>query len=99
MTEETKKVGITETMELVNFLTTYMDQLKVYKEDGKLDVAECLAAVAEKHSEAVAAVMGSWNIRAELKDVDQEEKDKLLAASLGVITKIAELVLGVEVEN
>lgn len=90
---EVSKIGIEETLDVIAFTDAYLESLKVAKaNDGKIDMAETLAAIGKTKSEAFKAALGAWNMTKELKDLDQSEKDELLDRLLGTLFKIGEVI-------
>jgi len=99
MSEE-KKYGIKETKDLFTFLTNYALEMKKHKsDDGKIDTQEMLEALGEVKDDAIKATMGIWHIGKEARDLDQEEKDELIAMSLDFATACAEVFLGIEIDR
>jgi tellurite resistance protein len=91
---ETKKTGIQETTEIIDFTNAYLDALKKAKvNDGKIDMVETLAALGETKAAAMQAAFGAWNVTKELGDLDPAEKDELLEKLLGTLFKVGEVLI------
>lgn len=90
-------VGIKETREVISFLKVYAEELiEKQEDDGMIDGAEALASLFGQKDAALKAVLGSWEVPKELQDLDDEEKETLLAESLDLVGVLAELFLNVE---
>lgn len=98
MSEEKKEQehGIEESLDMVRYAGAVVKQLTEHKaDDGKIDWGEVIQTAVSTMPEGAAAVLGSWNIPAELSDLDAEEKDRLLAEGLPVLMALAKLFLPV----
>lgn len=92
---EQKKLGINDTKEAIIYAKAVVDSLlKAKSDDGKISKADVLSTLTVTLPEAISAVAGSWNIPAEVKDLDADEKNELLALMLPVVLDIAKFFSG-----
>jgi len=92
-----KKTGIEESMDVIKFADALLDELGKHKaDDGKIDTTEVFQTVGATMDEAVRAVVGSWKIGDELKDLDEDERKQLLDTSWPVVMKLIGLFVKVE---
>jgi len=89
MVDEKEKLGIDETMDVVAFADKLVSKLAEAKaDDGKIDSGEVAGALLTSTPAGLAAYVGCGDITDELKDLDDEERAKLLNAVLPVIQKL-----------
>lgn len=95
MSEEPKKLGIEELLDVIIFADKLVGEMKKAKaDDGKISKDEILKIIAATMPEAMKAVMGVWKTPSELADLDAKEKEQLFTAGLSVIVKLVELFIG-----
>lgn len=83
------KYGIEETMDLVEFADKLVSSLKAHKDDdGKIDGAEIASTLVSSAPAAISAMVGASDISAELKDLTDEERQKLIAAVMPVLQNL-----------
>jgi len=84
--------GITESLEIVNFAASVVEELSKHKaDDGKITVDEIVQTLTATASEGVKAVWGSWLVTEELKDLNEEERKQLLDEMFPVVFKLVGL--------
>ena len=92
MSGETKKVGIKETLEALDFLGDFVAEIaKHKKDDGKIDFGEWIKTAAEVAPEGVKAFLGAGEIQAEVKDLDEKEIGQIAEKAVGIAKKIGEV--------
>ncbi len=85
-----KKIGIDEAMDVMNFLHEMAkDIAEAKKDDGKISASEVMKAVMTNSPNAVRAFVGYENIDEELNDLSKEEKEKLLFKAIEVLQAFA----------
>ena len=91
------KHGIEETMDLVAFAEKVVESLIAHKaDDGKIDGGEIASTLVTSTPAAIAAMVGAGKIDDELKDLSDEEKDKLIAAAMPVLLKMVGMFVKVD---
>jgi len=94
MSEEKK--GIEETLDVLEFLTDCIESLaEAKKNDGKIDLAEWAKAGLANVPSGFSAIKGADQIDDELKDLDDEEKNKLIGSGLDLAASVMNL-LGIK---
>lgn len=88
MSEE--KIGIEETMELVVAVREVVQDVIGHMEDGKVDGFEVTRTLVGNAASIMRAMNGVGEVPAELKDLDESEKERLLGESMGLIMIIAQ---------
>ena len=81
----TDKYGIEDTMDVITYVQGLADEIYMAMSDGDLDVSEVLSAIMSTAPTALNAFVGASNIDEELKDLSEDERKKVLTASLRVI--------------
>jgi len=94
-----KKIGIDETMDAINFAEKIVTKLAAAKaDDGKIDSGEIASALISVTPAGIAAFVGSGKIDDELKDLDDEERAKIISSSLAVIKQLVGMFVELEKE-
>jgi len=92
---EVKKLGIDETRDLINYASSMATTLQAFKDaDIEISMEQIQEALKNNASEAMKAVWGSWEIPAELKDLDGVEAKVLLSMSIPVLLQYIKLFVG-----
>jgi len=80
------ELPITDIMDVITYLQSLADEMYLAKaDDGKIDMKEIVAALATTSPTALAAWVGSDNISAQAADISDEERERILTASLRVV--------------
>jgi len=83
------KIGIKETMEMVEFADYVVDKLsQALDEDGKIDIKDVMSMVLDAPDKTFSSIWGSWEIADELADLDESETLELIMKVFPVIKKI-----------
>jgi len=81
--------GIEQTMDVITYAHSILDELKKHKEDdGKIDMIEAITTLATTAPAGINAVVGISDIAEEFKDLDEKEKKKLLEDGIAVVLKL-----------
>lgn len=87
-----KKIGIEETMDVIIFLQKMAEEIVAAKKnDGKITMTEMITASMKNSPAAFSAFVGSSEIDKELADLDEEERKKLLEASMKIVQTLSKL--------
>lgn len=79
--------GITETKEVIQFIQTLAETIEKSKADGSIDIFDAMNAIA-LISPLAAAGKGILEIKEELKDLDKEEVQELLALMQDAVSQL-----------
>lgn len=86
------KYGIADTMDMIAFLQSMADKMLLAKnDDGEIKTSEIIAALMTSSPQALSAFVGYDNIDNELADLDHDEQQKVLAASVKVVQTFGKL--------
>lgn len=86
------KHGINECMDVVNYAEALVAQLHAKKaDDGKIDGAEIAGALTTTAPAGIKAIWGAGDIPAELGDLSDEEKEKLVNKAMPVLINLVKL--------
>lgn len=86
--------GIEQTLDIIKFVDYIAGKMaEAMEDDGKIDTKEVVAALINDPDVAFSTIWGSWDIPAELSDLDTDEAMKLVSEVLPVIKKIVNLFL------
>ncbi len=97
MGEEKNKYGIEETLDLVEFAGKLVDALAESKsDDGKIDGAEIATTLVKSAPAAVSAIVGAGDISKELKELSDEERQKLVDAIMPILIKLTGMFIEVD---
>lgn len=92
------KYGIEETMDLVEFCDKIVTSLAAHKaDDGTIDGTEIATTMVKAAPAAISAMVGAGDISKELKDLSNEEREKLVDASMPVLLKLVAMFTGKQV--
>jgi len=87
-----EQYGIDETMDLVEFAAKIVGSLAGHKaDDGKIDGAEIASTLVTSTPAGISAMVGAGDISAELKDLDDAEREKLLGAAMPVLMELVKM--------
>ncbi len=81
--------GIEETKEVIRFVQVLAETIKVAKADGSIDIFDAMSAIS-LISPLAAAGKGILEIKEELKDLDKEEVQELLAMMQDAVAQFVE---------
>jgi hypothetical protein len=74
MTGTTTKLTIKETLDMYDYADAVIQKLTEHKgDDGKIDGGEVTSTLASTLPQAVKAIVGSGEVKAEMGDLDEEE--------------------------
>lgn len=79
--------GVRETMDVLQFFSSFGDCLIEAKKDGKITVKEVVEAFKKSQNDFFNAAWGSWIIPAELADLDETEARMLSEKVSQIVTK------------
>lgn len=94
MTEETKTVeyGIEETMDVLAWIQGMADRMLLAKlDDGEIDTKEIVAALMAEAPGALSAFVGASDIDNELGNLSEDERKKVLEASMRIVQTFGSL--------
>lgn len=84
--------GIEETMDLVEFATKLVESLAAHKaDDGTIDGAEIASTMVSIMPAGISALVGAGDINKELKELSDEEREKLIAAAMPVLMALVKM--------
>jgi len=84
--------GIDETMDLVEFAAKLVESLAAHKaDDGRIDGAEIASTLVSSTPAGISAMVGAGDIDDELKDLSDEEKEKLISAAMPVLMGLVKM--------
>jgi len=81
--------GITETKEVIKFVQVLAETITEAKADGSIDIFDAMNAISLL-SPLAAAGKGILEIKEELKDLDKEEVQELLAMMQDAVSQLVE---------
>jgi len=79
--------GITETQEVISFVKILAETIKEAKADGSVDIFDAMKAL-RLVSPLAAAGKDIMKVREEMKDLDKEEIQELLASMQDAVTDL-----------
>jgi len=93
-------MDIKESMDVVKYAQELTRKLKEEKlDDGKLDTSEVVKSVTSTLPAGVKAMIGSGKIKDELDDLDDEERDQLLKATMEVVDNVVAMFMPQDEES
>jgi len=81
--------GIEETKEVIRFVQILAETIEVAKADGSIDIFDAMSAIS-LISPLAAAGKGISEVKAELKDLDKEEVQELLALMQDAVAQLVQ---------
>lgn len=86
------KFGIEETTEIIKLADHLLDTItEAFEKDGKIDKSDLIDAIVGNPTVVFKAIWGSWDVKAELMDLDEEEFKEILNQLLPILKKIVTL--------
>jgi len=86
------KLGINETKDIIRLVDHLVDKVKEsFDKDGKVDKEDLIKAILGEPGVVFKAVWGSWDVEAELKDLEESEVKEMVEMLLPIVKKIADL--------
>lgn len=89
-----RRYGISETLDAVDYLEAVKKKLHEHKsDDGKISTGEIANTMITTAPESIKALVGSGDIDDELRDLNGEEKERLLRAALPTLLGFAKILV------
>lgn len=86
------KMGINETKEIIKLAEYFVDEIKeAFEVDGKVDRKDLVDAILGNPGVVFKAIWGSWDVEAELKDLDEAEVKEIVEMIFPIIKKIVDI--------